>query len=115
VDTQLDTRIKRALEERKGDWQTVALGSGVSYSWLSKFVNGHIDNPGYGTLLRLATYLGLSDPATARHVGDDPRDPSPALDAAGRLTGERRDEMTKPVVFNKAREADRPNAGQTER
>ena len=62
MDTSLDTRVKALLEARRGEWQAVADGSGISYSWLSKFSNGHIDNPGYATLKKLLAYL---DPQAA--------------------------------------------------
>jgi transcriptional regulator with XRE-family HTH domain len=42
--------IKAALESRRGDWQSIATRAQVSHSWLSKFVNGHIPNPGVETL-----------------------------------------------------------------
>lgn len=58
----LDAQVKAALAARKGEWQAVATGSGVSYSWLSKFMNGHIQNPGYATLRRLSDFL--AEPAT---------------------------------------------------
>lgn len=57
MDTSLDTVVRAALVRRKGDWQAIADESGVSYSWLSKFVNGHIDNPGFTTLKKLHAYL----------------------------------------------------------
>jgi transcriptional regulator with XRE-family HTH domain len=57
METDLDKTVLRKLEERKGDWQAVASASGVSYSWLSKFANGHIPNPGYATLTRLCKAL----------------------------------------------------------
>ena len=53
----LDTRVKALLEKRKGDWRSIADESNVSYSWLSKFVNGYIPNPGYTTLKGLHEYL----------------------------------------------------------
>lgn len=53
----LDTDVRSELERRRGDWQTVAKESGVSYSWISKFMNGHIDNPGFATLKELHAYL----------------------------------------------------------
>ena len=49
----LDTEVRTLLEAKRGDWQDVAKRAEVSYSWLSKFVNGHIPNPGYATLKRL--------------------------------------------------------------
>jgi transcriptional regulator with XRE-family HTH domain len=67
MDTTLDLRVKELLDARRGDWQAVADGSGISYSWLSKFSNGHIDNPGFATLKKLHAYL---DPAAAERVID---------------------------------------------
>lgn len=44
----------------------VAAEAKVSYSWLSKFFNGHIDNPGYATLTRLhACLTGATEGAPA--------------------------------------------------
>ena len=43
--------------ERKGDWKRIADVSNVSYSWISKFVNGHIPNPGFATLRDLQKSL----------------------------------------------------------
>lgn len=53
----LDRELRELLGARKGDWETIARESGVSYSWLSKFYNGHIGNPGYETLKALALVL----------------------------------------------------------
>jgi transcriptional regulator with XRE-family HTH domain len=61
METSLDIAVRDALQARKGDWQRIASESGVSYSWLSKFVNGHIDNPGFGTLKRLHEHLMARD------------------------------------------------------
>lgn len=57
MSTKLDAQVRDALMGRKGEWQAVASGADVSYSWLSKFANGRIDNPGYATLMRLKTFL----------------------------------------------------------
>lgn len=59
--TNLDQIVLRLLQARKGEWQAVAASSGVSYSWLSKFANGHIDNPGFGTLTKLHDALTKAD------------------------------------------------------
>ena len=49
-----DITIARSkLDGVKGRWETVAARSGVSYSWLSKFFNGHVENPGANTLQRV--------------------------------------------------------------
>lgn len=53
----LDQSVLAALNARRGEWPRVAIAAQVSYSWLSKFANGHIDNPGYRTLKRLETAL----------------------------------------------------------
>lgn len=57
----LDIEVRDLLIARKGEWKSVADGSGVSYSWISKFMNEHIDNPGFSTLTTLRNYL--ADPA----------------------------------------------------
>jgi len=64
MSTNLDQIVLDLLKARKGDWQGVATASGVSYSWLSKFVNGHIPNPGFATLMKLHDAL-TSAPAAA--------------------------------------------------
>lgn len=73
MSTSLDTDVRAALESRKGDWQAVASGSGVSYSWISKFMNGHIDNPGFGTLKALHSFLTapevIGQPPAGQEVG----------------------------------------------
>lgn len=53
----LDAAIKAGLESARGEWQQIAEQSGVSYSWLSKFVNGHIENPGIETLRKIRRCL----------------------------------------------------------
>lgn len=53
MSTNLDAQLREALESRRGDWPAISERSQVSYSWLSKFVNGHIPNPGYETLKKL--------------------------------------------------------------
>lgn len=57
MDQSLDTLVRDALIARRGEWQSIADAAEVSHSWISKFVNGHIDNPGYATLKRLHEYL----------------------------------------------------------
>ena len=57
MSNSLDTEVRALLSARKGDWQAVAAATDVSYSWLSKFFNGHIDNPGFNKLKSLHDYL----------------------------------------------------------
>ncbi|UVH54693.1 hypothetical protein NWF24_17760 [Variovorax paradoxus] len=62
----LDVEVRELLGSRKGEWQLIASQSGISYSWLSKFFNNHIDNPGYQTLRSLhAVLTHPSEPAGA--------------------------------------------------
>lgn len=60
MNTSLDIEILKALESKRGEWQEIAAKSGVSYSWLSKFANGHIPNPGYETLKKLGLALAIT-------------------------------------------------------
>jgi transcriptional regulator with XRE-family HTH domain len=63
---QFDSQVKALLVRRRGDWAEIAAGSGVSYSWLSKFANGHIPNPGFATLCKLHDYLKPRNPRKAK-------------------------------------------------
>ena len=63
-----DQIVLDGLEARRGQWQDIAKESGVSYSWLSKFANGHIPNPGYATLCKLHVAL---DRAQGRDSASD--------------------------------------------
>lgn len=62
MNTQLDAEVKQLLDARKGDWKRIAETYNVSYSWISKFMNGHIPNPGYAKLRDLRDAL-LAEPA----------------------------------------------------
>ncbi len=42
--------VRKGLEARRGDWKEIAAKAGVSHSWISQYVRGLIDNPGYRTL-----------------------------------------------------------------
>lgn len=61
----LDKEVKALLEEHRGDFKAISATSGVSYSWISKFLNGHIKNPGYAKLERLKVYLLRRKPKAA--------------------------------------------------
>jgi transcriptional regulator with XRE-family HTH domain len=49
----IDDATRELLNKRRGDWPEIATESGVSYSWLSKFVNNRIPNPGLETLKKV--------------------------------------------------------------
>jgi transcriptional regulator with XRE-family HTH domain len=53
----LDVEVRELLESRRGTWQEVAKGADVSHSWISQFMRGKIDNPGFGTLNKLRDHL----------------------------------------------------------
>lgn len=53
----LETVLRDLLTERKGFWADITEATNVSHSWLSKFVNGHIPNPGYGTMKKVHEHL----------------------------------------------------------
>ncbi len=71
MSTDLDQQLRAALQARRGDWQEIAKSADVSYSWLSKFVNGHIPNPGYETLKKLhaALFPVVAEPTTPEPTG----------------------------------------------
>jgi transcriptional regulator with XRE-family HTH domain len=53
MEKPLDLIVKDILEARRGEWQAISEEANVSHSWLSKFVNGHIPNPGLATLRKV--------------------------------------------------------------
>jgi transcriptional regulator with XRE-family HTH domain len=53
MNNDLDQQLRLALEGCRGEWPAISARASVSYSWLSKFVNGRIPNPGYETLKKL--------------------------------------------------------------
>lgn len=57
VKESLLDKVKRQVAEAKGGLNKVAEDTGVSYSWITKFHQGHIQNPGYNTLVMLANYF----------------------------------------------------------
>jgi transcriptional regulator with XRE-family HTH domain len=63
--TDLDTEVRRQLEERRGGWPAIALEAGISHSWISQFVRHRIPNPGYATLVKLHDALAKMPSETA--------------------------------------------------
>lgn len=70
MSTDLDSEVKRLLNEKRGEWPRVCERAKVSHSWISKFVRGGIPNPGFTTLKKLHDALtspeaeGKATPAT---------------------------------------------------
>jgi len=50
-------RVVRGLNARKGQWKSIAEAAGVSYSWLAKVAQGHIQNPSIKQLEAVDSYL----------------------------------------------------------
>jgi len=50
-------RVRRMLNERKGEWGYIAKHCDVSYSWLTKVAQGVNANPTITRLERLDSYL----------------------------------------------------------
>lgn len=65
--TKFDTAIRAQLEKRRGEWPEIGKQSGVSHSWLSKFTNHRIPNPGLRTLEKLAAVLSDTTSQEASH------------------------------------------------
>lgn len=60
----VDAQVYRLLTARKGEWQRIAEVSGVvSYSWISKFMNGQIPGAKVDTLKTLRDWL-VANPTT---------------------------------------------------
>lgn len=57
METDLDTEVRKALSDRKGQWASIAESCKVSHSWISQFVRNKIPNPGYMTLKRLREHF----------------------------------------------------------
>lgn len=49
--------LKAQLRQKRGSFQAIADKAGMSYSWLSKFANDHIPNPGITSLKKLKAAL----------------------------------------------------------
>jgi transcriptional regulator with XRE-family HTH domain len=58
-----DEVVRELMNARKREWESIAEKAGVSYSWVSKFMNNRIPNPGNTTLKKLRTWLEANPPA----------------------------------------------------
>lgn len=57
ADQDLDQVVRELLERHRGSWPQISEKAEVSHSWLSKFVNGHIPNPGIETLKKIRDHF----------------------------------------------------------
>ena len=49
--------ISAYLEEHRGSWPKIAEESGVTYTWMTKIVQGNITNPGIRDIQKLLDYI----------------------------------------------------------
>ena len=59
--------VLAGLQDRKGEWPSIAKETGLDYSWLTKLAQGQINDPGIKKIERLAGYLQLDG-----YVGETP-------------------------------------------
>ncbi len=52
--------IKQRLDECKGNWPAVCEQTGLDYSWLTKFAQGKIPNPGFAKVQTLAAHFATT-------------------------------------------------------
>lgn len=59
ADHGLDEIVRASLDSARGRWSVIGKdeNSGVTQSWISKFVRRKIPNPGFSTLKTLHAYL----------------------------------------------------------
>ena len=55
--TDLLSEVRKLLDDRRSEWDRIALGSQVSLSWVQKFMRGDVPNPGYLTLTDLRNFI----------------------------------------------------------
>jgi len=60
--------VRAQLLERRGEWPNIAEQADVSHSWISKFVNKRIPNPGYATLARLNEFMNSAQNQPPAHA-----------------------------------------------
>lgn len=49
--------LRAELQRRRGDWPALCQATGLSYSWLTKFAQGRIREPGLSKIERLREYV----------------------------------------------------------
>lgn len=66
MNMSLASQAIRRLYAAKGSWKSVALATGVSYSWLCKFAEGRILNPSVQRIERILWYFEQLDTDSIR-------------------------------------------------
>ena len=59
----LKDKTIQLLNDRRGDWPSIAKDCEVSYWWIQKLVQGHIADPGVTRIEKLHQYLTQSESA----------------------------------------------------
>jgi len=50
-------RVRLQLINNRGNWPTICRATGIPYSWLTKFAQGKIKNPGIKRIESLDSYF----------------------------------------------------------
>lgn len=79
-----DDVVRQLLAPWKRNWHDVAAGSGISYSWITKFMQGRIPNAGSATLNTLRAWLEANPPPQANSSAPTP---APAADGISSQPG----------------------------
>lgn len=78
MEQTLLTYVRNELSARKGDWPAIAKAIRPDswesyYSWLTKFANGQIPDPGVNKIQELANHFGGYPPPKLNAAGDTGR------------------------------------------
>lgn len=57
MEQSLDEEVRTLLEQRRGEWMSIAKELDISHSWISQFVRRKIPDSGYQRLRRLHEHL----------------------------------------------------------
>lgn len=66
----LISNVRDRLQERKGEWPHIADATSISYSWLCKFGQGKMTNPGVKRLETIDRFLRDNPPAKAEFADE---------------------------------------------
>jgi len=83
----LISSVRSELLSRKGEWPRIATATSNSYSWLCKFAQGRMTNPGVRRLEAIDKYLRENPSANPDHAAGPAAEPAggfvQAVDTAG--------------------------------
>lgn len=53
--------VRERLNARKGDWPAICEATGLKYDWMTKFAQGRIAMPGFGSISKLKQHLDQTE------------------------------------------------------